>query len=252
MEWNNIRIKDVISVIKYRPTIAEWTNSNRKHHIIGIKIFGSSLHIMDKKSFVMNEGCVYFLNQKDDYRVSTYEPGESLSIHFTTDEEIETESFCLPIANVSEAISLLNKAGAFKAVGNELKLFSTVYDFCAILETARTKQYFHQDPRLIEAKKHIDLNFTRDDCLLEAVAKSRLGERRFRDLYKQFFGITPSKYITAKKIEQAKDLLCAGGISVTEIAELCHFSDVYYFSKQFKEYVGITPTQFIKKCKSAK
>ena len=242
MKLNNIRIKDVISVIKYRPTIAEWTAFNRRNHIIGIKISGSALHIMDKKSFVMSGGCVYFLNQKDDYRVTTYEFGESLSIHFTTDEEIETESFCLPIANVYEAISLLNKARVFKTAGNELKLLSVVYEFCDILEAVRTKQYFHQDPRLIEAKKHIDLNFTKEDCLKVAAEQSKLGERRFRDLYKQSFGITPSKYITVKKIEQAKDLLSAGGISITEISELCGFSDVYYFSKTFKQICGMPPS----------
>ena len=48
--------------------------------------------------------------------------------------------------------------------------------------------------------------------------------------------------ITVKKIEQAKDLLSAGGISITEISELCGFSDVYYFSKTFKQICGMPPS----------
>ena len=40
--------------------------------------------------------------------------------------------------------------------------------------------------------------------------------------------------------------------TVTRIAELCNFSDVYFFCRQFKGHLGITPTQFIKKYKSSK
>lgn len=39
---------------------------------------------------------------------------------------------------------------------------------------------------------------------------------------------------------------------VTQIAELCNYSNIHFFSRQFKECMGITPTQFMKKYISSK
>jgi len=68
-----------------------------------------------------------------------------------------------------------------------------------------------------------------------------VGKRRFRDLFKERFDMTPSRYLTFKKTTLAEELLSAGGISVAEAAARSGFSDVYYFSKVFKEFSGVTP-----------
>ena len=34
--------------------------------------------------------------------------------------------------------------------------------------------------------------------------------------------------------------------SILKIADMCNFSDVYFFSKQFKVHTGTTPTEYIK------
>jgi AraC-like DNA-binding protein len=36
----------------------------------------------------------------------------------------------------------------------------------------------------------------------------------------------------------------AGGVSVTEVSELCGFSDIYYFSKTFKKLCGTLPSRW--------
>ena len=79
-----------------------------------------------------------------------------------------------------------------------------------------------------------------------------MGESYFQKLFKEIYGISPKKYIIQLKINHACDLLRLERYTVTQIAELCNFSDVYFFSRQFKEYMGITPTQFIKKYRSSK
>jgi YesN/AraC family two-component response regulator len=44
------------------------------------------------------------------------------------------------------------------------------------------------------------------------------------------------------KIKEAKALLRSKKMSITEISELCGFSDVYYFSKTFKQICGMPPS----------
>jgi AraC-like DNA-binding protein len=242
MDFSKLRIKEIKSVIVYSTTLKRWETKNRKDHIIGIKLKGIALHSFENQSFVMQTGCVYFLNQKDDYSVEVYEPGEAFSIHFTTYEDIDTDSFCFDIQSTRSVISILQKAEMAKVSGNDLALIALTYELCDILEKARTKPYSKSNRRISEAKAFIDCNFTSVDCLEAAVVSSKLGKRRFRDLFKQLYNITPSKYIAMKKIELAQSLLLAGGISVSEISERCGFSDVYYFSKVFKQICGKSPS----------
>ena len=242
MNFGELRVKAVHGVLKYRPNISHWTACNRKNHIIGMKLSGSALHTMEKQSFVMSAGCIYFLNQKDNYRVELYEAGESLSIHFTTYEEIETESFCFPVRNPHDIIAILQKAETLKSCENDLKLLSLVYELCDTFEKLRAKPYAYRDARITAAKQEIDQRFVESHCLKEVIQQSKLGDRRFRDLFRQQFGTTPNQYITTKKVEHAKKLLSAGGISVTEVSERCGFSDVFYFSKVFKQMTGVSPS----------
>ena len=90
----------------------------------------------------------------------------------------------------------------------------------------------------------MDLNFRNPDCLHGAVAESGLSSRRFNDLFKTNFKITPNKYITQRKVEYAKCLLETQNITVTKVAALSGFSDVYYFSKVFKQIYGVTPSKW--------
>ena len=92
----------------------------------------------------------------------------------------------------------------------------------------------------------------RDFSLSELAAICKMGESYFQKLFKEIYGISPKKYIIQLKINHACDLLRLERYTVTQIAELCNFSDVYFFSRQFKEYMGITPTQFVNKYKSSR
>ncbi len=48
-----------------------------------------------------------------------------------------------------------------------------------------------------------------------------------------------------RRIEKSKQLLLADEhFSITEIAQALDFSDVYHFSKTFKKFCGISPTEF--------
>lgn len=135
---------------------------------------------------------------------------------------------------------------AFKA-GNEHTVLSIIYEICDIFEKLRKKPYSKSDERIARAKEYIDQYFTESDCLEKAVIESKIGKRRFRDLFRQLYDETPSRYITMKKIQLAQRLLSVGGVSVSEVSDICGFSDVYYFSKTFSQVCGISPSKWQKK-----
>lgn len=57
-------------------------------------------------------------------------------------------------------------------------------------------------------------------------------------------GYTSSLYITNLRVDCAKKKLMSENKSIAEIATECGFSDIAYFSRIFKKYTNITPSQY--------
>lgn len=245
MQFEDIRIKDVHAVLHYTPNMKKWSAKNRKNHFVGIQLGGSALHCFKDHEFVLSGNCVYFFNQREDYDVEVQEAGEAFSVHFTTYDEIETDSFCIPIRNADEIVSLLERCEQYRvSKGGELMLHSTLYKLCNAIAHARRRVYAPMDARMATAREYMDAHFEAADCLHAAIAQSGLSARRFNDLFKGIFGTTPNRYLVTKRIDHAKSMLETQSLTVTEIAELCGFSDVYYFSKVFKQETGISPNRW--------
>ena len=66
------------------------------------------------------------------------------------------------------------------------------------------------------------------------------------NLFSEVKGTTIEHFIIAHKIERAKELLIYNELSLTEIAEKLHYSNVAHLSNQFKKVTGLTPS-FLKR-----
>jgi len=64
------------------------------------------------------------------------------------------------------------------------------------------------------------------------------------NLFSEVKGTTIEHYIISHKIEKAKELLIYNELTLTEIAEKLHYSNVAHLSNQFKKVTGLTPTFF--------
>jgi AraC-like DNA-binding protein len=57
-------------------------------------------------------------------------------------------------------------------------------------------------------------------------------------------GLTVMDYILETRLAMAKEILKEGSVSVTEVGSTCGFSRPAYFSRVFKERVGVSPKKF--------
>lgn len=245
MDFSSLKIKEIDCVIKYTAKKMEFTTKNRHNHIIGIHLSGSAVHYFKNQKFTISENCIYFLNQKEDYKVKVLEKGVAFSVHFTTYEPIDTESYCIKTAKANEIVRLLSLIEKeFLSKNNDLALMSDLYGLCSELNKIYQKSYFPKDKRMTDAEKYINTHFAENNCIAEAVRHSSLTRRRFNDLFKGCFGLTPNRYLTSLKINYAKNLISTNYFNISQIAEMCGFSDMYYFCKVFKSETGITPTEY--------
>ncbi len=65
-------------------------------------------------------------------------------------------------------------------------------------------------------------------------------------LYTKLFGISIKQDIINSRMNCAKRLLLSTNLNVSEIGEKCGYKSSYGFMRQFKQYVGVTPTAFRK------
>lgn len=80
---------------------------------------------------------------------------------------------------------------------------------------------------------------------LERMAeKVHLSSSRFSVLYRQTFRTSPVSDLLHMRIELAKYYLGMMQMGVDDVAESCGFANIYYFHRQFKKIVGMTPRTF--------
>lgn len=94
-----------------------------------------------------------------------------------------------------------------------------------------------------KSKEYIENNYFRDIKAPDVAKAIDVSYSYLRSLYKKELNTTINEVITFRRIEESK-LLIQKGYSIEKISKDTGFKTVQYFDKIFKEYVGITPTQF--------
>ncbi|MBD0381867.1 helix-turn-helix domain-containing protein [Paenibacillus sedimenti] len=78
----------------------------------------------------------------------------------------------------------------------------------------------------------------------ELAAKVNMSRSYFQLLYKEIFGISVIHDVINNRLEYGKYLLENTTSVVKEIASLCGYENDVHFMRQFKKYMGATPSQY--------
>ncbi|NGP45609.1 helix-turn-helix transcriptional regulator [Bacillaceae bacterium SIJ1] len=85
----------------------------------------------------------------------------------------------------------------------------------------------------------------------EWMAESGLKKTQFHERFKQTTGLSPKAYWTKAMMKQAAVLLFESQRTITEIAADLNYSSVHHFTKQFKSYFGVAPSEYRSQKKSS-
>ena len=118
--------------------------------------------------------------------------------------------------------------------------------------------YFNNSPGTKSEPRNSDSDFLivldyiekhlADDISLEDLARLAHFEKSYLVAkFKEIWGLSPMKYVNTMRIERAKLLLSTTAKSITEIAYEAGFGSIHYFTRYFKETVGITPSEYREK-----
>ena len=99
--------------------------------------------------------------------------------------------------------------------------------------------------QLKQAVGYIDANFQCEDISLNRVAKEvNISPNYLSAVFSQEMGTTFVEYLTAKRMEKARELLRTSDLRSGEIALAVGYKDSHYFSFLFKKTQGCTPRDY--------
>jgi AraC family transcriptional regulator len=90
----------------------------------------------------------------------------------------------------------------------------------------------------------IDDRFADDIGLDELAAEACLSPFHFSRLFHKATGLSPHRYVTERRVREAKAKLAEGRLSLVEIALDSGFGSQGNFNRIFRKHTGLTPGQF--------
>ena len=80
----------------------------------------------------------------------------------------------------------------------------------------------------------------------DVAAKCAVSSAYLSRLFKKYSEENPYKFLTRLKMNKAASMLLNGNASVKECSACVGFDDQYHFSKAFKKFYGVSPSEFKK------
>lgn len=91
---------------------------------------------------------------------------------------------------------------------------------------------------------YMDANLREDLSLSELAEVTGLSPHHFGQAFKMTTGMSPHRYLIAKRVERGRELLRDPALSIAEIAAIVGFANQSHFTMNFRRLTGLTPARF--------
>ncbi len=118
-----------------------------------------------------------------------------------------------------------------------------INEYCDLVKQFSTRQY---SPIVKRAIDYINLNLGSSLSLQAMAGEMHVNPSHLSRKFKTETNMSIIDFIHEKRVEEAKLYLQKGNIPITEIALMVGFNDLNYFTRVFKKFTSITPSQYIK------
>ena len=235
----------------------DWSWDTANHppddHDLWTVFQGEGKMVSEDGTFPLRPGDCFLLQPAGRY-IATHDPDNPLTvihIHFDFLRASEGEAFRFhrKLSSLGFMRDLLTRSVlSFQERGqNESAFWLTAALREIQQQDQRSQSIAHLEGRAEEIEQicqNIRNNPGTSHRLTDLAASASVSTDHFTRLFKQTKGMTPRDFILRTRIESAQSLLQVSSYTVTRIAELLGYSDVYFFSKQFTAKVGVSPTAY--------
>ncbi len=110
----------------------------------------------------------------------------------------------------------------------------------------------HKKEQIIKVGvEYINKNFNNPYLKIVEVAKQcYISETYLRKIFNEIFHISPLKYINRVRLENAGTMLLKETCTIKNVFLKCGFLDACRFSREFKKFYNLSPSDYKKQVKS--
>lgn len=222
---------------------------------------GELLTTIDGVSYHLKQGDLIFYAPMQFHTQSTFEKISSsyLTINFKMNfnhaDLLCNKIFSLKRDSYFIVTKLIEELSNDNLYSNDLSL---CYLKQLIIQMLRLdNSYFHSKPtthmqQTYENELLNDILLYIDNNIYEKISVSTLCDHfcistsMLHSLFRKNMNNTAKNYINELKLSKSKELIRNSTHTLSEISEMLGFSSIHYFSKKFKSYFNISPTEYSK------
>ena len=222
---------------------------------------GELLTTIDGVSYHLKQGDLIFYAPMQFHTQSTFEKISSsyLTINFKMNfnhaDLLCNKIFSLKRDSYFIVTKLIEELSNDNLYSNDLSL---CYLKQLIIQMLRlNNSHFHSKPtthmqQTYENELLNDILLYIDNNIYEKISVSTLCEHfclstsMLHSLFRKNMNNTAKNYINELKLSKSKELIRNSTPTLSEISEMLGFSSIHYFSKKFKSYFNISPTEYSK------
>ena len=247
---NNLKIYNIRTVYEGSMTRGEIDNSHKKGHSDAFVYFlcGETDYYFDGKSFTAREGTVVFLPKASSYKMNVRGLCNYIVADFDFEDSESVRSADLFTGMPSTA------AGDFERLfhvwhksepWSECEAYGELYRIYSACIRSQTRIYGRAGELYSAAIKYVLENYASESLRITDIAEHvGITEVHLRRIFKSHSETSPMRYVNYLRLEKAKRMLIESNCTVSEVARISGFADPYYFSREFKKHVGISPSEF--------
>lgn len=217
----------------------------REYFLLHYIVSGRGIFRREGQEYRLSPGEVFVIppHLETYYQADTDHPWHYLWIGFTADEAL-TAPLAPPILRAPGMGDIFERMRACHDLerGKSAFLAARVWDLLAILQEGapHSSGYVEKALHCMHAEYMTDLNIT------SLAARLNLERSYFSTLFKAEVGVSPGQYLSSLRLSKAAELMREHGQSPSTAAASVGFSDLYHFSKAFKQTYGTCPRDYKK------
>ena len=218
--------------------------TGRPFYSLTFRFLGKISLEIGQTSLISEPDTVTFVPMDQDYATEILEDGQMIAVHFSM--ENVSQELCPQVITGREDLGqhFLHLWEVYRKMGKcDFRCMALFYDILA--ELFVTSDVESAAGPVEKMRDYMIRNFKDSGLNMPAVAE-RYGfsDSYFRRAFKKMFGVPPSVYLQQIRIDHAKMLLRSGYYAVGQVAELCGFNSLSYFSATFHRFVGCSPLEY--------